>query len=359
MSKRMSSEIPPSLYSSVAKKILTESVNAKKGDSITIESWNTGLEFARYFALEARRMGCLPIVLFEDEVAYVNGVKSSPPDTLGQLGKHEIALLSNTDVYVFIPGPPIGVYSKSLTLELRTKSTAYNASWYEVAERAKIRGVRLSFGYIDENYSKLLGKPVVEIIKHQLYSALVDFQEIGSIGREISGGLSDDVEATLETGKTNKLTFRLKGDTTLEDGILAETDIAAGHNMAYIPPGLISKQIDPSSASGKVLISPSVTRLGIVHESTLEFKGGKLIGFESKSAQARKMLGQLVQSTPEDSRSLKQVTIGLNPRIRQGYGQDRFVRGNIGIAGFGFSCVVQGANLAIPGSAIVKNGRPA
>ena len=125
------------LYASVAKKILTESLKVKKGESITVESWSSGLDFAREVVIEARKIGCIPILLFEDVEAYIRGVKGSPSDSLGQMGKHEMSLLSNTDAYVFIPGPPIGVYSKALTAEQKSKSTAYNTSWYEAAEKAK------------------------------------------------------------------------------------------------------------------------------------------------------------------------------------------------------------------------------
>jgi leucyl aminopeptidase (aminopeptidase T) len=351
------SAVPTSLYSSVAKKILTESINAKKGDSITIESWNTGLDFARQVMIEARSMGCIPVLLFEDETAYIDGVKSSPPDSLGLMGKQESALLSGTDAYVFIPGPPIAVYSKSLTAEQKSRSTAYNSSWYEAAEKAKLRGVRMSFGYIGEDYSRLLHKPVAEIVKHQLNAVLVDFQEISSKGKEIASRLQDESEVSLLSGAGAKLSFRLKGDLAIEDGIVDENDVASGENIAYIPPGFVSKGIDPSSGNGKVRISPSITRLGMIEDSTLEFKDGKLVSYESKSGPQRKMLRELVESVPEVSRNLTQLTIGLNPKMKYGYGQDRFPRGSLGLAGFGFSCVARASDLSVSGNAIFNFSR--
>ncbi len=63
------------LYSKVASKILSESLHMKKGESITIETWNNGLAFAKQVAMEARKVGAIPLVSFEDEEAYVQGVK--------------------------------------------------------------------------------------------------------------------------------------------------------------------------------------------------------------------------------------------------------------------------------------------
>ena len=45
------------LYRKVAKRILTQSLALKKGESLTIEAWNNGLPFARHVALEAVRDG--------------------------------------------------------------------------------------------------------------------------------------------------------------------------------------------------------------------------------------------------------------------------------------------------------------
>ena len=46
------------LYRRVAKKVLTETLGMKKGDSITVETWNNGLDFAKVMVSEARAMGC-------------------------------------------------------------------------------------------------------------------------------------------------------------------------------------------------------------------------------------------------------------------------------------------------------------
>ena len=45
------------LYSKVASKILTESIHLKKGESITIETWNNGQIFAQKIVSEARKIG--------------------------------------------------------------------------------------------------------------------------------------------------------------------------------------------------------------------------------------------------------------------------------------------------------------
>src|SRR5487761_524722 len=139
---RSGSKDSTKLYSEVAGKILSESLHIKKGESITVETWTNGLRFARQVVIEARRIGAIPVMILEDEDAYMDSLKNMPKDVLGAMGKHESNLLSGTDAYVFIPGPPIGASFQNSTNGEKTASTSYGSSWYEVAERAKLRGVR-------------------------------------------------------------------------------------------------------------------------------------------------------------------------------------------------------------------------
>ncbi len=81
------------LYADVAKKVLKKTLSVKKGESVTVESWNNGLEVARVFVAEARAMGCTAMLLLEDEVAYVEGIKRSPRGSLGSMGHNEDGMI--------------------------------------------------------------------------------------------------------------------------------------------------------------------------------------------------------------------------------------------------------------------------
>lgn len=155
------------LYSQLAKKIVSDSIHLNQGDSVTVETWNNGLGFAKEVVKEARKVGALPILLLEDEEAYVSALKTTPKESLGKMGKHEYNLLSSTDAYVFIPGPPLGVYIPMVPKEEGSAATSYNSSWYEAAEKAGVRGVRLTFGYVGQDVAKLLGKKRDEIVRRQ------------------------------------------------------------------------------------------------------------------------------------------------------------------------------------------------
>ena len=238
------------LYDKVAKKVVSETLRLKKGETLTIESWNNGLPFARRLVVEARRIGAIPVVVFEDESAYVEGVKVTPKDVLGSMGKQEFGLLAGSDAYVFIPGPPIGAYSPQLSRQEVTDSTKYNHSWYEAAEKARLRGARLPFGYVGKDYAKLIKKRPEEVARHQLRAALADFSSISASGRAVGQVLQDGAQATLLT-PGGRLEFTLRGELEVEDGVVDEKDVAGGYNMTYVPPGYVSKQVDLGVREGQ------------------------------------------------------------------------------------------------------------
>lgn len=343
------------LLSDVASKILNESLHVKKGETVTVETWNTGLPLALEVVKKARRIGCIPIVLFEDEQSYVDGVVNMPKDVLGAMGRHEYASLTGTDAYVFIPGPPLSPYYKGISREDYANSTKYNNSWYEAAEKAKLKGVRLSFGYVGSDLALYLGKSVNQIARAQLKAALVDFKQIRSRGLAQAAKLHDGSRATLKT-EGCELRFMLRGTPSIEDGIVDDEDVGKGENMAYLPPGMVTIDVDKDSATGTVRLSPSLTRLGLAPPLSLKFEKGRLA--EWSSARPARMIATIMKTVKESDRAFSFLTLGLNERVPYGFGQDRFASGSVTIGGFGFVGVMRNASLKVEGTPVIANGKP-
>jgi leucyl aminopeptidase (aminopeptidase T) len=343
------------LYSKVASKILVESLRAKKGDSVTIEAWNNGLAFAKQVAMEARKIGAIPLVTFEDEEAYVQGLKSMDKEVLGKMGKHEYGMLSGTDAYVFIPGHPLSTYYPSLSNQERSAGISYNSSWYDAAEKAKLRGVRLSFGYVTKEMGRILGKPPEKIIEHQLSAILAaDFSALSVKAKQLAQVMQDGATCTVSSGGS-RIEFQLRGEPDIEDGIIDDTDVSGGYNMTYLPPGFVSQKIDPSLASGKLKIC-ATTKFGQIKDATLEFEAGKLVKWESRKS--KKALDLTVESVEEEARKLGTLLIGLNPALKLGYGVDRFVSGAVSLnMTFRLGALLKKGSLSIDDKEIIRSGK--
>jgi leucyl aminopeptidase (aminopeptidase T) len=341
------------LYLKVAHKVLSESIALKKGESLTIETWSNSLPFALTVSLEAKKMGAVPLMIYEDERSYIEGIGRMPKDALGVMGKHESGLLSGSDAYVFIPGPPIANYSTEVTRQEYIDSTKYNQSWYKAAETAKLRGARLTFGYVGEDVAGVFGKSPEAIARHQLQAALVDFAQVGKKAKEIVGTFVDGRKVTI-TGEGTSLTMELKGDIEIQDGRTDADDVAAGNNVCYVPPGYAYKDVDPSSVSGKARLSPSLTRFGLLEDATLSFEGGNIVKWSSRKSPA--VLKALGEAIPEKSRVLYGITVGINPLMKFGFHQDRFPAGSVGLIS-SFAGILRAATLKSGDDLIVKAGR--
>jgi len=343
------------LYEEVARKVVSESLHLKKGESVTVETWNNGLPIALAFVGEARKTGAIPLVLFEDEDTYVLGVKNAPKEARGKMGKHEHGLLAASDAYFFVPNELLEGYATRITPEEAEEATSYGDSWYEAAEKAGLRGARMSFGFAGRELARQLGKSVEEIEVHQLRAALVDFGSIRKAGKELASRLPASGSGSLTSPSGSHLRFEFERGVHLEDGIVDAQDVSAGHNVTYIPPGFLRKNIKPESVSGRVKLSPSGSWTGIIRDATLEFEKGRLVRWKSSSS--RRMLDEAIEDQAESERVLNALTIGLNPLMRYGYGQDRFVAGSIGVAGLSFNGIVRSGTLRAGHSVVVNQGR--
>lgn len=340
----------------LARKILTDGVRMKKGETLTVETWANGLQFASHLVAEARARGVAPVTVFEDEPAYVEGIRKSPADRLGVMGRQEFALLSASDGYVFVPNSVLGPYTKKLKPGESARATAYNSSWYDAAEKAGLRGARMSWGFVGPELAKVLGKTVRQVVDHLVAASFVDCTALSRTGRRLVGQMRDGSTLSLETGGA-RLTMKAKGAATVEDGIVDAADVKAGDNMAYWPPGMVTKQIEKGSVTGTVTVGPSLTRLGVIGGATLRFRGGKVKTWKAARAADGATLSRLIEGVPEERRSVSMLVIGLNPKMEFGFSQDRFVAGSVVLSGIGFLGVARRATLSSDGKRLVVAGR--
>jgi leucyl aminopeptidase (aminopeptidase T) len=288
------------------------------------------------------------MLVYEDEEAYVEGVRRAPRDAVGMMGKNEYGMLAGTDAYVFVPGQALGVYSRTLKPKEREESTRYNSSWYEAAEKAGLRGARLTFGYVGKDMARFLGKKIEDVVRGQLKAVFADYGEIAGRARKVSSLLGDGTAVDLRSGN-NKLKFTLRGELEIQDGIVDDEDKKTGNNMAYVPPGYVAKEVDPQSPNGKVALADSLTKYGVIHHAELEFENGSLVRWKSEDGAK---LRKLIDAVAPEKRRLTLVGVGLNPSLGYGYGQDRFVRGAVTLAGFGFTGLVSKGQLNVGSSSI-------
>jgi len=346
------SPIDEHLVDKVAERVLRESLLLKEGESITIETWNNGLRFALRTLVHARRLGAIPVLLFEDEGTYVEGLRGAPKAIVGKMGRQEYALLSATDAYVFIPGPVLGG-SPKLSREEVVAYTSYNSSWYKAAKSARLRGARLTFGYAGEEMAHVLRKSLKDIVEHQLKASLVDFRKIRQMGIKLARQMKRGAKVNIRA-EDEALNFELGAEEEIDDGIIDRRDVAAGNSMTNIPPGYLVREITKGTVSGAIRLHTLLPRLGTSADIHLEFARSRLKTWRSEENQ--EWLDALVRTLPEERRTFSDIVVGLNPSLNYGYAQDRLVEGAITLFGM-FQGTTRRGSLEVNGRLLVDEGK--
>ena len=340
------------LMDRVADKVLRESLGVRAGENVTIETWNTGLAFAERAVVRARHLGAASTLLFEDETTFVESARSTPRQFRGRMGEHERALLSRTNAYIFVPGPVLAG-SPRLSREALTSSTAYNSSWYEAAKKANLRGVRMLSGYVGVDGARMLHRPLDRIVREQLKACLVDFRRVRRTGLSLSRFLRPRRKVAV-SAEGEELSFELGGEDALDDGVVDRRDLAAGGNMVNMPPGYYAREIFRPSINGAVRLCAPVPRIGKIADLRFEFDHGRLTKWQSVTDQ--RWLNDLVKSTPKERRTFGAVAVGLNPKLRRGFGQDRLVEGAVTFMGM-FQGTTRGPSVEVGGKPVIREGK--
>ncbi|MGA8604549.1 MAG: hypothetical protein WB788_05745, partial [Thermoplasmata archaeon] len=125
----------------LAQVVLDQCLAVRRGETLTVETWDHALPWARAFVLEARRRGCEPTLVVEDEAAFFRSLAQSGSRTVPSA---PAAIAEASDAYVYFPGPEhfprlLGLSAEELDAVLGR----HGAGWWRAARRAGLRAARI------------------------------------------------------------------------------------------------------------------------------------------------------------------------------------------------------------------------
>ncbi|MGA8710556.1 MAG: hypothetical protein WB786_04920, partial [Thermoplasmata archaeon] len=86
----------------LARMVLGQCLGVRRGETVTVETWDHALSWARAVVLEARRRGCEPTLVVEDEETFFRSLAQSSGRTVPGA---PAAVAEASDAYVYFPGP--------------------------------------------------------------------------------------------------------------------------------------------------------------------------------------------------------------------------------------------------------------
>src|SRR5580658_3971357 len=147
----------PTPEARLAHSVLADNLRVQKGEAVLIESWTHSLPYATAFVREARRLGARPTLLYEDDDAWWEAIRSGRPKSVGAFSRAEKAAVKAADVYIYFWGPEDRNKAEELPPKVQEKIEAYNEDWYRIAEKGGLRGCRMTVGMATEPAAKRLG----------------------------------------------------------------------------------------------------------------------------------------------------------------------------------------------------------
>jgi len=313
------------LIEEVVRVALRERVRLRRGENLLIESWPHGLEIAREAVLQARAMGARPMVILEDEQALFRSLEALRPGATGA-GSHEWAALSKANAYLFIPGPADLPRAWAMGSKW---AAAYpsNSEWYKRAKRARIRGVRLLYGWTSPERAAAYGLDLDAWRQMVLEAACVRPAEVRPKGRSLSKIMARGKAVRIKAPNGTDLALTLCGRAAqVDDGSVSEQDLEDGENMSQAPAGQLWVAPDEKTAEGRLVADrPSLSLGRPVRGAEFEFRAGKLVA--SAFAEGGDRFAQAFAKAKGDKDRVGMLIFGLNPKVRAGFPQDAMAAG--------------------------------
>ena len=357
----------------LAKSVLRDALRLKEGETVTIEAWTRSLPWVDAFLVEARAMGARPMVIYDSDDAFWTNIEHGREKSLGTLGRQELAAIKESDAYIYFWGPSDRTRWHKLPDSTMKSLTAYEDEWFKVAEEKGLRFCRIELGRATVELAKEYGISYTEWVEELLEASTIRPESMMRNGKKIAERIEKGSQIIITHDNGTKLELRLKGRKAfVDDGVIDEDDVKAGHGDCTIPSGYVMVALDEDFAEGKFKSNITTSHFASRGRSgggEWIFKQGKLSKYSYQIGE--KNFSRLYQNGGEIRDRVGKLHIGLNPKIHhiaplledQELGVvSLFIGSNEWLGGtnkgdFTSWLNLRGANLTIDGEPLLKNGK--
>jgi leucyl aminopeptidase (aminopeptidase T) len=309
--------VPEAVRARVSRSILTRNLGVRRGERVAVESWTHSLPWAVSIAREARRLGALPLVLYEDEDAYWDAVDDGGSEIVGAPAAHEFATLTKTDVFFHLWGPGVGPRFAALPAKTQERLLAFNEPWYEAARRSGLRGARLDIGRPRPELARAYGVSEAAWLDQVIRASLVDPRRLAAAAAPIARALErgrtvrvrDDRGTDLRLGLARRPAQQMVG-TVAPPARRGRYDM-----LTSVPSGLVRVGLDEAVADGTFVSNRSnFYEDGTATGATFHFSKGRLT--EATFDRGGERFSGPYRSGGKGRDRPGRLGIGLNPALR-------------------------------------------
>lgn len=233
----------------LAEAVLGPCLGVRRGEAVTIETWDHALPWARAFVLEARRRGCEPSLVVEDEATFFRSLARSDARTVPSASA---AFAKGSDAYVYFPGPEafprlLGLSSEELDAVL----ARHGVGWRRAARRAGLRAARVVAGTATPTAASRFGVDRDAWQRELVRASLVSPDRLDRAAGPLVRRLRRARRVHLLHPNGTDLHVELaRAAPVVEDGRVDRADRRAGRLWTQIPTGVVAVPLRSGVAEG-------------------------------------------------------------------------------------------------------------
>lgn len=233
----------------LARLVLDQCLSVRRGETVTIETWDHALSWARAFVLEARRRGCEPTLVVEDEEAFFRSLAQPGARTVPSA---PAAFAEASDAYVYFPGPEQFPRLLGLsTEEIDAVVGRHGPAWWRAARRAGLRAARVAVATATPTAAARFGVDRVAWERELVEGSLVSPDRLARAAGRLARRLHRARQVRLRHPNGTDLTVELlRAPPVTEDGRVDRADRRAGRLWTQIPTGVVAVPLSPGGAEG-------------------------------------------------------------------------------------------------------------
>jgi leucyl aminopeptidase (aminopeptidase T) len=355
----------------LARSILQDYLELKKGDKLVVEAWTKNLPWVDSFLIEARRLGALPLVVYESDAAYWESFENGWLESLGTFTPTDRAILENTDAYVYLYGPADRYRLLTLPPEKLKQIVNFEHDWFKLAAEKGLRWCRVELTRATPKLAREYGVSYQRWIKELFEASTLKPRELSDLGTPLAKKIEEGESILISHPNGTNLELRLKERRSFVwDGKADEVMVKTGHGST-IPSGAVLTSVDEQFGEGQI-ISNQITRYGtgrgIGTGIKWTLKGGRLEDYSLQ--QGKNEFLKDLKAIGEGNVKPAVLIIGLNQKIRKAPLFEIYERGTVSFA-LGANeemggetkghertwITLRGANVSVDGEKIIHKGK--
>lgn len=357
--------------SSIAKRIVRNSLTVKEDDMVWIDTWHHTIELASEMALECRKVGAVPLITLDTDELYERTLTEIPHEFLRKTPRHQLKALDEVTVSIALAGPE----NPEMFMNVDTSKMAAIREAYRPIEKkvidSSIRGAFVTLGLITPERASVYGFSIGNWRQAVNEAIDVDYDRMAELGRRIAKILAQANEVRISSESGTDLRFQMGGRRVhIEDGVIDDRDVASGRPFTTLPTGYVSVAPLEKSAEGKVLFDCPQASLGrMIEDLEWTFVGGRLKSYGAKHNVDA--FSSLLEPGKGEKDRIARFSIGINPKAQViGYFDDQTVLGtasigigdNLSLGGendstFDFAGTILRPTVEVDGKVILDKGR--